>query len=48
MNLVGAVNDALSIALDTDSTACVFGEDVAFGGVFRASNGLREKFGGRF
>eukprot|EP01127_Copromyxa_protea_P002498 TRINITY_DN1238_c0_g1_i1.p1 TRINITY_DN1238_c0_g1~~TRINITY_DN1238_c0_g1_i1.p1 ORF type:complete len:357 (+),score=81.44 TRINITY_DN1238_c0_g1_i1:473-1543(+) len=46
MNLVGAINDALSIAMDTDPSACLFGEDVAFGGVFRASNGLKEKFGG--
>lgn len=46
MNLVGAINDALSIAMDSDPTACLFGEDVAFGGVFRASNGLREKYGG--
>lgn len=45
MNLVGAVNDALRIALEEDSTACVFGEDVGFGGVFRASVDLQEKFG---
>jgi hypothetical protein len=25
--------------------SCVFGEDVAFGGVFRATNGLLERFG---
>jgi len=45
MNLFTAVNDAMSIALETDPTAIVFGEDVAFGGVFRCSQGLREKFG---
>ena len=45
MNLFTAVNDALRIALETDESAIVFGEDVAFGGVFRCSQGLREKFG---
>lgn len=45
MNLVNAINNALSIAMEKDSTATLFGEDVAFGGVFRASTGLREKFG---
>ena len=29
----------------TDDTACVFGEDVGFGGVFRCSVGLQEEFG---
>ncbi|CEM30924.1 unnamed protein product [Vitrella brassicaformis CCMP3155] len=45
MNLFTAVNGALHIAMETDPTACVFGEDVAFGGVFRCSIDLREKFG---
>lgn len=45
MNLFTAVNDAMRIALMTDDTACVFGEDVGFGGVFRCSIGLREEFG---
>lgn len=45
MNLFNAVNDAMTIALETDPTAIVFGEDVAFGGVFRCSQGLRERFG---
>ena len=45
MNLVGAINDALTIALETNPTACIFGEDVGFGGVFRASADLQEKFG---
>ncbi|KXS18065.1 Thiamin diphosphate-binding protein [Gonapodya prolifera JEL478] len=45
MNLCQAVNDALSTALATDDTACIFGEDVAFGGVFRATVGLADKFG---
>jgi len=45
MNLFTAVNSALHHAMETDPTACVFGEDVAFGGVFRCSVDLREKFG---
>lgn len=45
MNLFTAINDAMSIAMETDDTAIVFGEDVAFGGVFRCSQNLREKFG---
>eukprot|EP00403_Amphidinium_massartii_P029629 CAMPEP_0178404604 /NCGR_PEP_ID=MMETSP0689_2-20121128/17972_1 /TAXON_ID=160604 /ORGANISM="Amphidinium massartii, Strain CS-259" /LENGTH=804 /DNA_ID=CAMNT_0020025599 /DNA_START=8 /DNA_END=2422 /DNA_ORIENTATION=+ len=43
--MVNAINDALSIALATEPKSVLFGEDVAFGGVFRASVGLREKFG---
>ncbi len=45
MNLFQAVNDAMRIALESDPTACIFGEDVAFGGVFRCTVDLREKFG---
>lgn len=45
INLFTAVNNAMHIALETDPTTCVFGEDVAFGGVFRCSVDLRDKFG---
>lgn len=45
MNLFTALNDAMNIALQTDDSAILFGEDVAFGGVFRCSQGLRDKFG---
>ncbi|ANB12625.1 pyruvate dehydrogenase (acetyl-transferring) subunit E1 beta [Sugiyamaella lignohabitans] len=45
MNLYQSVNDALRIALETDDTAVLLGEDVAFGGVFRCSMGLQEQFG---
>jgi 2-oxoisovalerate dehydrogenase E1 component beta subunit len=45
LNLFQAINSALDVALETDPTACIFGEDVAFGGVFRCSIGLREKYG---
>jgi len=45
MNLFTAVNNAMAIALRTDESAVVFGEDVAFGGVFRCTQTLREQFG---
>ncbi|KAG6877027.1 hypothetical protein C0993_010960 [Termitomyces sp. T159_Od127] len=45
MNTYQAVRDAMSIALSKDDTAVVFGEDVAFGGVFRCTMGLAEEFG---
>jgi len=35
----------MEIAMNSDDKAMVFGEDVAFGGVFRCSIDLREKFG---
>eukprot|EP00037_Helgoeca_nana_P032586 m.414549 g.414549 ORF g.414549 m.414549 type:complete len:377 (+) comp29369_c0_seq1:50-1180(+) len=43
--LLKAINDALDIVLATDPTASVFGEDVAFGGVFRATVNLRDRYG---
>lgn len=45
MNLFTALNDAMKTALATDPTAVIFGEDVAFGGVFRCTVDLREQFG---
>ncbi|KAJ7685519.1 thiamine diphosphate-binding protein [Mycena polygramma] len=45
MNVYQAVRDALSIALTKDDNAVVFGEDIAFGGVFRCTMGLAEEFG---
>lgn len=45
LNMYQAINDALRIALETDESAILFGEDVAFGGVFRCSMGLQEQFG---
>lgn len=45
MNLFQAINNALDIALSTDPSAVIFGEDVAFGGVFRCTVGLQDKFG---
>jgi len=45
MNLFQAVNNALDTALATDPNSYLFGEDVKFGGVFRCSMGLCEKYG---
>lgn len=45
MNMFTAINDAMRVAMATDPTAVVFGEDVAFGGVFRCSVDLKEEFG---
>lgn len=45
MNLVESIRSALDIAMEKDPTAAVFGEDVAFGGVFRCTVGLRDKYG---
>lgn len=45
LNLFQAINSALSHALRTDERVVVFGEDVAFGGVFRCSMNLATDFG---
>lgn len=45
MTLLASINNALDLALERDPTAIVFGEDVAFGGVFRCTKGLRDKYG---
>ncbi|XP_047738342.1 2-oxoisovalerate dehydrogenase subunit beta, mitochondrial isoform X2 [Hyalella azteca] len=45
MNLFKAINSAMDIALATDDSAILFGEDVGFGGVFRCSVGLQDKYG---
>ncbi|KAM8779052.1 2-oxoisovalerate dehydrogenase subunit beta, mitochondrial isoform 4-T4 [Rhynchonycteris naso] len=44
MNLFQAVTSALDNSLAKDPTAVIFGEDVAFGGVFRCTVGLRDKY----
>ena len=44
--LVEAVNDALHVEMDRDESVLVLGEDVGrAGGVFRATAGLRDRFG---
>lgn len=45
MTLLQSITNGLDIALASDHTACIFGEDVAFGGVFRCTVGLAEKYG---
>src|ERR1700712_50550 len=47
LNLLQAVNDALRIEMRRDARTIVLGEDIGkFGGVFRATSGLFEEFGG--
>ncbi len=47
MNIIQAVNDALRTEMRRDPRVIVLGEDVGrFGGVFRATTGLYEEFGG--
>ncbi|EJU05164.1 pyruvate dehydrogenase, partial [Dacryopinax primogenitus] len=45
LNMYQAVRDAMATALIKDDTSLVFGEDVAFGGVFRCTLNLAEEFG---
>src|SRR5690554_3762576 len=46
MNLLQAINNALDIAMAEDDRVLCFGEDVGiFGGVFRATSHLQEKYG---
>lgn len=45
LNMFQAINDALSIALAEDESVVIFGEDVAFGGVFRCTMKLAETHG---
>jgi pyruvate dehydrogenase E1 component beta subunit len=46
LNLVQAINEALALGLEKDPRMLLFGEDVGkMGGVFRASDGLQERFG---
>ena len=46
MNMIAALNSALDHQLDKDPNVVIFGEDVGyFGGVFRVTAGLQEKYG---
>ena len=47
LNYFQAINAALGHALRTDPKVLLFGEDVAFGGVFRCSTGLQAEFGSK-
>ena len=44
--MVEAIRDGLAVAMERDDNVVVFGEDVGyFGGVFRCTQGLQQKFG---
>lgn len=45
MNLFQSVTNAMEIVMDTDESTLIFGEDVNFGGVFRCTVGLADKYG---
>ncbi|MEX0404240.1 alpha-ketoacid dehydrogenase subunit beta [Aquibium sp. LZ166] len=46
MTMIEAIRDAHVVAMERDRNVVVFGEDVGyFGGVFRCTQGLQEKFG---
>jgi len=46
MNMIEAINSALDIMLDRDDDVVLMGEDIGyFGGVFRCTAGLQEKYG---
>lgn len=45
MTLYQAVNSALQTALASSNQVLCFGEDIAFGGVFRCTMGLQAEFG---
>lgn len=45
MKLIHAIRNGIDVAMETDPSAVVFGEDVASGGVFRATADLRDKYG---
>ncbi len=46
LNMIEAIRDALDVIMSVDEKVVVFGEDVGyFGGVFRCTQGLQEKYG---
>ncbi|WP_116473667.1 alpha-ketoacid dehydrogenase subunit beta [Zobellella maritima] len=46
MNMLQAINNALDLAMEQDDSVVCFGEDVGhFGGVFRATSRLQDKYG---
>lgn len=46
MSMIEAIRQAIDLLLARDETVVVFGEDVGyFGGVFRCTDGLQEKYG---
>jgi pyruvate/2-oxoglutarate/acetoin dehydrogenase E1 component len=46
LSIVEAINDCFNVELERDASVMVMGEDVGrAGGVFRATAGLRDRFG---
>jgi len=45
INLVTTINQTLSHILENDASSILFGQDIAFGGVFRCTINLQSKFG---
>jgi len=46
MNMIQAINSALDVTMERDPTVIILGQDVGyFGGVFRCTDGLQEKYG---
>jgi 2-oxoisovalerate dehydrogenase E1 component beta subunit len=45
MNLCATITHTLDMAMEQDKNTVLFGEDVKFGGVFRCTMGLNEKYG---
>ena len=46
MNMAQALNSAMDVMLQRDPDVLVFGEDVGFfGGVFRVTEGLQQRYG---
>jgi len=46
MNMIEAIRDAMDIVMDKDPNVIVIGEDIGyFGGVFRCTDGLQDKYG---
>ena len=46
LNMIEAINEALDVSMQRDDDVVVMGEDVGyFGGVFRCTAGLQEKYG---
>jgi 2-oxoisovalerate dehydrogenase E1 component beta subunit len=46
LNMIQALNDALDLYMEREEAAVILGEDVGlFGGVFRVTQGLQEKYG---
>ena len=45
-SMIEAIRDAMAVAMERDAGVVVFGEDVGyFGGVFRCTQGLQQRFG---